>query len=116
MEQELKTDDLDQVIAKYAGTPLCEMVSHKQAEYLGALARRGASDALKAIGLNDPQAADDIHDIRDLLRGLRVLKKAAWTTTFSALGRLLGWALLVALAALFMNGKNAKEIATFIGQ
>jgi|GEM_PF-4616369 len=110
------SDDLDLVIEKYAGTPLCEMVSHKQAEYLGALARRGASDALKAIGLNDPQAADDIRDIRDLLRGLRVMKKAAWTTTFTALGRILGWMVLIAIAALFVNGKNIKEIATFIGQ
>jgi hypothetical protein len=79
--------------------PLCEMVSHKQAEYLGAIAKRGASDALKVLGLNDPQAADDIRDIRDLLRGLRVLKKAAWTTAFSALGRIIGWAILIALAA-----------------
>lgn len=109
-------DDLDRVIEKYAGTPLCEMVSYKQAEYLGALAKRGASDALKAIGLNDPQAADDIRDIRDLLRGLRVLKKAAWTTAFSALGRILGWGILVALAALFVNGKNARDIAGFLGE
>jgi len=102
-------DDLDHVIEKYAGTPLGEMVSHKQAEYLGAIARRGAADALKAIGLNDPQAAEDIRDIRDLLRGLRVLKKAAWTTALSGLGRLLGWLVLIAVAALFLNGKNWKE-------
>ena len=109
-------DDLDRVIDKYAGTNFCELISHKQAEYLGALAQRGASDALKAIGLNDAEAASDIRDIRDLLRGLRVLKKAAWTTTFTAIGRIMGWGMLVALAALFMNGKNAKEIASVIGQ
>jgi hypothetical protein len=109
-------DDLDRVIEKYAGTPLCEMVSHKQAEYLGALAKRGASDALKAIGLNDPAAAADIRDIRDLLRALRVLKKAAWTTAITAIGRVLGWAALFAVAALFMNGKTAKEIADYFGR
>ncbi len=103
-------DDLNHVIERYAGTPLCEMVSHKQAEYLCAIARRGAADALKAIGLDDPQAAEDIRDIRDLLRGLRVLKKAAWTTALSGLGRLLGWAILIAGAALFLNGKNLKEL------
>jgi hypothetical protein len=109
-------DELDQVIEKYAGTNFCELAAHKQSEYMGALAKRGATDALKAIGLNDPQAADDIRDIRDLLRGLRVLKKAAWTTAFSALGRIFGWAVLIAIAALFMNGKNARDVAGFLGR
>ncbi|MDR3425304.1 MAG: DUF6127 family protein [Alphaproteobacteria bacterium] len=108
-------DELDRVIEKYAGTNFCALAAHKQAEYMGALARRGASDALKAIGLNDPQAADDIRDIRDLLRGLRVLKKAAWTTAFSGLGRIIGWIVLLAIAALFLNGKNARDIAGFLG-
>ncbi len=107
-------DDLDRVIEKYSGTPLCEMVSHKQAEYLGAIAKRGASDALKAIGLNDPEAADDIRDIRDLLKGLRVLKKAAWTTALSALGRILGWVFLIGLAAMFMNGKDVTYVTRFL--
>lgn len=100
------TDDLDRVIEKYAGTPFGEMVSHKQAEYLGAIARRGASDALKAIGLNDPDAAHDIRDIRDLLRGLRVMKKAAWSAAFATLGRALAWAVLIGLAATFLNGRD----------
>ena len=107
---------LEELIEKNAGTNFCELASHKQAEYLGALAQRGASDALKAIGLNDAEAAADIRDIRDLLKGLRVLKKAAWTTSFTALGRLIGWLAVVTIAALFVNGRNAKEIATLIGQ
>ncbi len=109
-------DELHKVIERYAGTPFCELHASKQAEYLGALAQRGATDALKAIGLNDAAAAADIQDIRDLLKGLRVLKKAAWTTTFTALGRVIGWAAIIALAALFMNGKNAREIGAMIGQ
>jgi hypothetical protein len=109
-------DSLDSVIQENAGTKFCELPSHKQAEYLGALAQRGATDALKAIGLNDAEAAADIRDIRDLLKGLRVLKKAAWTTSLTAIGRIIGWAAVIALAALFMNGKNARELATIIGQ
>lgn len=109
-------DLLESVIEKNAGKNFCELPSHKQAEYLGALAQRGASDALKAIGLNDAEAAADIRDIRDLLKGLRVMKKAAWTASFAALGRILGWAIVVAIAALFANGKSAKEIASLIGQ
>ena len=108
-------DALDEVIGKYAGTPFGNLASHKQAEYLGAIAKRGATDALKAIGLNDPQAADDIRDIRDLLRGLRVLKKAAWTTAVGALGRVIGWCVLLALAALFLNGKDARSLSSLIG-
>jgi Family of unknown function (DUF6127) len=109
-------DVLDAVIEKYAGTNFCELAAHKQAEYLGALAQRGASDALKAIGLNDAEAASDIRDIRDLLRGLRVMKKAAWRAGFAALGRVLGWAVVIALAALFVNGRDARELAVLIGQ
>jgi hypothetical protein len=109
-------DFLDDVIEKNGNTPFCELASHKQAEYLGALAQRGASDALKAIGLNDAEAAADIRDIRDLLKGLRVLKKAAWTTSFTAMGRILGWMVVIALAALFMNGKSAQELARIMGQ
>ena len=108
-------DELHKVIEKYAGTPFCQLAAHKQSEYLGALAQRGASDALKAIGLNDAEAAADIRDIRDLLKGLRVMKKAAWTTSFTALGRIIGWSVVIALAALFMNGKNAHEIGAMIG-
>jgi hypothetical protein len=109
-------DNLERIITRYAGTPFCELPAHKQGEYLGALAQRGATDALKAIGLNDAAAAADIRDIRDLLKGLRVLKKAAWTTSFTALGRIVGWAAVIALAALFMNGRNAHEISAVIGQ
>jgi hypothetical protein len=108
-------DDLHKVIAKYAGTPFCDLAAERQAEYLGALAQRGAADALKAIGLSDADAAHDIKDIRDLLKGLRVLKKAAWSATFTGLGRILGWAAVLALAALFMNGKNLREIGAIIG-
>lgn len=90
-------DELERVIARYAGTKFCELASYKQSEYLGALAQRGAADALKAIGLNDADAAADIRDIRDLLKGLRVLKKAAWTTTLTAIGRVIGWAILIGL-------------------
>lgn len=110
MEEDSLKDDLDRVIAKYAGTPLCEMVSHKQAEYLGAVAKRGAKEALKAIGLNDPEATADIRDIRDMLRGLRVFKKAAWTTVAATLGRVMAWSVLIGIAALFFNGRNRTDI------
>ena len=107
---------LKKVVDQSQGLPFGDMSAERQAEYLSAVAQKGAREALKAIGLNDAEAAADIRDIRDLLRALRVLKKAAWTTTFTAMGRIIGWAFVVAIAALFVNGKSAREIAGIIGQ
>ena len=108
-----KMDDLDLVIEKYAGMPFGEMVSDKQAEYLRAIARRGAADALKAIGLNDSKAADDIRDIRDLLRGIRVMKKVAWSFLFSVVGRLLGWIIVFALMASVISSDAVEAVLHF---
>ena len=106
---------LKKVIDQTHGVSLGDMSAEKQVEYLSVVAQQGAREALKAIGLNDAEAAADIRDIRDLLRALRVLKKAAWTTTFTAMGRIIGWAFVVAIAALFVNGKSAREIAGIMG-
>ncbi|MDD3029983.1 MAG: hypothetical protein PHS57_06870 [Alphaproteobacteria bacterium] len=110
MTMKKKMDDLDLVVEKYAGTPLGEMVSDKQAEYLSAIAKRAASDALAAVGLNDSKAAEDIRDIRDLLRGLRVMKKIAWSFLLSIVGRFLGWVLVLALVASVLSS-DAVETA-----
>ena len=108
-------DLLKKVIDQTQGASFGDMSANRQAEYLSVIAQQGAREALKAIGLNDAEAAADIRDIRDLLRALRVLKKAAWTTTFTAMGRIIGWAFVVTIAALFVNGKSAREIAGILG-
>ncbi|MDE2029607.1 MAG: hypothetical protein KGI97_03480 [Alphaproteobacteria bacterium] len=109
------TDFLKKTLDKYRDTPFAALSPAQQADYLGAIARRGAEDALKALGLADENAAADIRDIRDLLRGLRVMKRAAWAAVFTAFGRMIGWAAVLALAALFLNGKRAHEFAAMIG-
>jgi hypothetical protein len=44
-------------------------------------ARRGSKAALKAVGLCDENAADDIREIRSLLDSWRDTRKSVWNTT-----------------------------------
>ena len=41
-------------------------------------AQRGASEALKAVGLGDENAGPDIREVRTLLTAWRDTKRAAW--------------------------------------
>ncbi len=107
-------EDFESILSRYGGSNFCQLPAHKQADYMGAIAQRGAYHALKAVGLSDAEAAGDIRDIRDLLRGLRVVRRAAWTTVLLAAGRVLGWAAMIALAAIFMRGKDAQDIARIL--
>ena len=43
-------------------------------------AKRGAKEALSAIGLHDTNAAKDINEMRDLLEAWRDTRKGIWTT------------------------------------
>ena len=43
-------------------------------------ARRGAREALSAIGLHDDTAGKDINDMRSLLAAWRDTKKSVWST------------------------------------
>lgn len=102
------SDDLERVIEKYAGIPFCDLDAVTQSEYLGALSKRGAMDVLRAIGLSDADAASDIKDIRDLLRGFRVVRNQAWSTVFNAFGRVLGWVIILAIGGLIIKSESTK--------
>ena len=43
-------------------------------------AKRGAKEALSAIGLHDVSAGQDIHEMRNLLISWRETKKSVWST------------------------------------
>jgi len=67
-------------------------------EFEGMLSRaaeQGARRALADVGLDGPEAAIDIHDLRTLLESLRMARRTAWQTTV----RLLTTGLLLALIA-----------------
>ena len=44
-------------------------------------AKKGASEALRELGLQDQDAANDIRDMRGLLEAWRYTKKSIWATT-----------------------------------
>ncbi len=62
---------------------------------LARAAEKGARRALADVGLDGPEAAIDIHDLRTLLESLRMARRTAWQTTI----RLMTTGLLLALIA-----------------
>lgn len=44
-------------------------------------AKKGATEALRSLGLQDEDAANDIRDMRGLLDAWRLTKKSMWSTT-----------------------------------
>ena len=49
-------------------------------DMLDRAAKKGANQALCALGLHDDNAAKDINEIRDLLETWRETRKGIWTT------------------------------------
>lgn len=107
-------DDLDEVTARYGDKDFGALTSTQQNEYLSALAKRagidGATSVLNKLGLNDDDAASDLQDVRDLLRGFRIVRGRAFSTLLGACGKVLGWAIFLALAALFLKSEGGKAL------
>lgn len=95
--------DLQQITDKYAGVKLCEMNSEELEEFLGGIARRASIDTLRALGMEDEYAVNDIRDLRDILKGFRVIKKNAVATMLNSFGRMVGWMLIIILAGFFLH-------------
>jgi 2-iminoacetate synthase ThiH len=49
-------------------------------DMLDRAARRGAKEALKALGLSDDDAPKDLHELRSILEAYRDTKKSIWNT------------------------------------
>lgn len=94
--------ELSRVIDKYTGQAFCDLAPEDQKEYLGALAQRGGLEALKALGI-DEDGVNDIRDLRDILKGFRVIRKTAITTTLATIGRVAGWVCILLLAGFFLH-------------
>jgi len=62
---------------------------------LARAAEQGARRALADVGLDGPEAAIDIHDLRTLLESLRMARRTVWQTVV----RVLTTGLLLALIA-----------------
>lgn len=101
---------------KFKDTKLCDMTIEERDDFFQAIAQRGAVEALKAIGMNDPEAASDLKDVRAMLKGYRVMKNAAWTTTLTAAGKVLTWIVILGIAGLFLHTTVGKHLATVIAE
>ena len=73
-------------------------------------AKRGAAEALKAVGLHDDNAGHDIREVRDLLTAWRATKQAAWNQFVKMLVAFIVLATAGGIAAMFWNynGGNGK--------
>jgi hypothetical protein len=109
-------NDMNRVIDKYADQKFCDLDAEAQKEYLGAFAQRAASEVLKQLGLDDESAAADLRDVRDLLRGFRVVRKTAMTTVLGGVGRVAGWIIVIILAGLILHSETGKKLASTILQ
>ncbi len=58
-------------------------------------AHRGARRALESVGLHDDKAGDDVRDLRGLIRDWRTMR----TGFLRGLGKILLWAILIAVGA-----------------
>lgn len=106
--------DLRRVIDKFHGRKFQDLDANEQEEYMGAVAQRGAVEALKNIGLDDDHAISDIKDLRDLLKGVRAVRAfrhVAWMTGLRAAGKLLGYVVILWLAKTILTSPIAQKIA-----
>ena len=55
--------------------------SEQLEEMLDKAAKRGAAEALRELGLQDEDAANDLREMRSLLDAWRLTKKSIWSTT-----------------------------------
>ena len=60
---------------------MADLTKEQIEEMLDSAAKRGASQALREIGLQDDTAANDIREMRSLLDAWRLTKRSMWSTT-----------------------------------
>lgn len=66
-------------------------------------AKRGAAEALRAVGLHDDNAGHDIREVRDLLSAWRATKTAVWAQVIKMFVTLLVIATAGGIAAMIWN-------------
>lgn len=66
---------------------------------------KGHAEALKAIGLDDPRAPQDLRDIREILTSFRQLKASAYSGMASIAAKFLTFVLLGGLMILLGSSK-----------
>jgi hypothetical protein len=103
------------------GKNLCDMDADELEIFLDKIAqrggKRGAEDALSAVGLGDKDAGRDVGDLRDLMKGYRLVKTNLWSTAISGASKIAGWALIIWLVSMIVgHSPEAKGIAKLLGE
>ena len=60
---------------------MADLTEEQLEAMLDRAAKKGASEALREIGLQDEDASSDIKEMRSLLDAWRLTKKSIWSTT-----------------------------------
>lgn len=79
-------------------------------ELLSSASRRGAEQALAAVGLHDDAAMRDVVELRDLLETWRATRRGA----FQAAGKLLAGVFLAGLVAALGGGALLRKLAGLV--
>lgn len=102
--------NLETVTEKMQGTKISDMSRDDLMELFGAIAQRAADNALKSVGLHDEAAMNDMRDLRDLLRGYRIVRKGA----LQKIGSIIVWVLVLSVMGLIYNSKTTSELVKIV--
>ena len=60
---------------------MADLTEEQLEAMLDRAAKKGAAEALREVGLQDEDAANDLREMRSLLDAWRLTKKSIWSTT-----------------------------------
>lgn len=89
------------------GSAVVQLSASQLEELLAAASRRGAEQALAALGLHDDAAPRDVVELRDLLETWRAMKRGA----FQTVGKLFAAVFLAGLVAALGGGVLLRKLA-----
>src|SRR5258707_1162301 len=104
------TMNLENVTEKLQGVRISDMTKDELMELFGAIAQRAADNALQSVGLSDGEALNDVRDMRDLLRGYKVVRKGA----LQKIGSIIVWVIVLSIMGVIYNSKTTAEIVKLV--
>ena len=120
---EMEKSGVRRIMDKYRGKKFSDLEGDQQAEFLEAIASRGAQNALKSIGLNDENALRDMNDLREALNGYRTAKVVVRSGIVSFLKQ--GWDVvkkvmtiaffIYLMAKIGLDSKHIKQASDILG-
>lgn len=106
---------LEITIDKFSDTKFCDLSAEDQKEFLSAIAERSAYNALRSVGLDDPEAMMDMQEIRSIIKGYRVARRAVWSSLWKQIGKTIGIVLTLLLIMMVVPKEKAIRLIGFLG-